>query len=218
METKRTVHSVAFAASARLLRAIRCAVFAAATVACSTTTFDSTWKAPGAEPLSFRGKKVVALVLTRRASVRYPAEDALAAELTAKGAIGIPAYTLIPGDVLQDQARTKAWLEKANVAGVVAMTVVGKEKRITSTPGSYSYSAAPPYTGFWGSGWGGVYEPGYVYVDTIVVVDTVVYSFQQDRLVWAAQSETINPSKVQPFVKELVTEVTSELKKEGLIG
>ena len=32
-----------------------------------------------------------------------------------------------------------------------------------------------------------------------------VYSIKQDELVWAAQSQTANPSKVGPFIHALVT-------------
>jgi len=50
-----------------------------------------------------------------------------------------------------------------------------------------------------------------------VIVETLVYSLEQDKRVWAGQSETTNPEKVGPFIKELVTKAASELKKQGLI-
>jgi hypothetical protein len=204
-------------------RAMRSALAAAATataVACASTTFRSTWKAPGAEPLNFKGKKVAALIVSKEEGVRYGAEDALARELTARGAVGIAAYTLIPKELVQDKDRAKEFLEKADVAGVVAMRVVGQDKEITQTPGTYWGS--PYYATFWGAGyygwgWGGVYSPGYLQTDTIVIVETLIYSLPQNKLVWAAQSETTNPSKVGPFIQELVAKAAAELKKQGLI-
>jgi hypothetical protein len=193
---------------------------AATATACATTSFHSTWKAPGAGPLNFKGKKVAALVVSKEEGVRYGAEDALAQELTARGAVGIPAYSLIPKELVQDKEKAKEFLEKAQVAGVVAMRVVGKEKEVSGSPGGYY--GAPYYATFWGSGyygwgWGGVYDPGYMRTDTIVIVETLVYSLEQDKLVWAAQSETTNPEKVGPFIKELVSKAAAELKKQGLI-
>jgi hypothetical protein len=203
----------------RILTASAAAV-AMAAVACASTKFHSTWKAPGAEPLNFRGKKVAALIVSKEEGVRYGAEDALARELTARGAVGIAAYTLIPKELIQDRDKAREFLEKADVAGVVAMRVVGRDKEITSSPGSYW--GAPSYSSFWGPGywgwsWGGVYAPGYLRTDTIVIVETLVYSLPQNKLVWAAQSETTNPSKVGPFIHELVKNAAKELKKEGLI-
>ena len=72
------------------------AVAAVVAVACATTKFNSTWTAPGAEKLNFKGKKVVGLVVSKEQGVRYGAEDALAREITKLGAVGIAAYTQIP--------------------------------------------------------------------------------------------------------------------------
>jgi len=192
---------------------------AAAATACASTSFHSTWKAPGAGPLNFKGRKVAALIVSKEEGVRYGAEDALARELTARGVVGIPAYSLIPKELTRDKEKAKEFLEKAQVAGVVAMRVVGKDQQITSSPGAYW--GGPTYATFWGGGyygwgWGGVYDPGYVRTDTIVIVETLIYSLEQDKLVWAAQSETTNPEKVGPFIKELVAKAAAELKKQGL--
>jgi len=204
----------------RTLRAGLVAAAALVAVGCAATTFNSTWKAPGAQPESFKGKKVAALCITKDDSVRFGAEDALARELTARGAVGISAYSLIPKELIQDKDKAKEFLQKANVAGVVSMRVAGKEKEINSTPGGMY--AAPYYGSYWAGGgyygwaWGGAYSPSYVTTDTIVYVETLIYSMAQDKLVWAGRSETTNPEKVGPFVKELAAKVAAELKKEGL--
>jgi hypothetical protein len=194
---------------------------AAATAgACASTTFQSSWRAPGAEPLNFKGKNVAALIVSKDESIRYGAEDALAREITARGAVGIAAYSVIPRELIQDKEKAKEFLEKADVVGVVAMRVVGKDQEITSSPATYW--GGPYYATFWGGGyygwgWGGVYDPGYLRTDTIVTVETLVYSLPQNKLVWAGRSETTNPSKVGPFIKELVGKAAAELKKQGLI-
>jgi hypothetical protein len=196
---------------------------AVAAAACASTSFNSTWRNPAAQPGSFQGKKVAALVMSTDQAVRFGAEDALAQELTARGAVGIAAYSLIPKELTQDKDKAKEFMEKANVKGVVAMRLLGKDKQITQSPGTYW--GAPTYATFWGAGsgyygwgWGGVYSPGYITTDTIVIVETLVYSLEQDKLVWAGQSETTNPSKVGPFIKELAAKAAAELKKEGLVA
>ncbi len=206
-----------------MLRSTRSALVVTAAVAaaaCASTSFVSSWKNPAAEPGNFQGQKVAALVMSTDQSVRFGAEDALARELTARGAVGIAAYSLIPKELIQDKDKAKEFMGKANVAGVVAMRVMGKDKEITQSPGMYY--AAPTYASFWGAGyygwgWAGVYSPGYVQTDTIVTVEILVYSLKQDKLVWAGQSETTNPSKVGPFIKELTAKAAAEMKKQGLI-
>ncbi len=204
----------------RSIRSVLVVTAAVAAAACASTSFQSTWKNPAAEPGNFKGQKVAALVISKEEGVRYGAEDALARELTARGAVGIAAYALIPKELIQDKDKAKEFLQKADVAGVVAMRVVGKDKEITSSPGGYY--GGPAYATFWGGGyygygWGAVYSPSYVQTDTIVIVEILVYSLKQDKLVWAGQSKTTNPSKVGPFIQELVSKAAAEMQKQGLI-
>lgn len=103
---------------------------------------------------------------------------------------------------------------------VVAMRPVSKEKEVSSSPSMMS--AGPMYGGYWGGydgyGWGGAWAPAAdIRTDTIVTVETLVYSMKQNKLVWAGESETTNPSKVDPFVRELAKAAANEMKKLGLL-
>jgi hypothetical protein len=199
------------------------ALAAAATLAaCATTRFDSTWKAPDAQPLNLAGRKVAALVISPDESVRLNAEGTLARELTARGLQGLPAYNLIPPNEARDKDKAKALFTAAGIDAVVVLRALGQEKEISASPVSIGYWSAPYYGSFWGSGyyghgWGAVYEPGYLRTDTIVSVETLVYDMATDKLVWAGRSQTTNPSKVDAFIEELVTGVAGEMKKQGLI-
>src|SRR5262245_36151832 len=75
--------------------------------ACSATAFHSTWKAPDAQPVSATGEKVVALVVNANEASRRAAEDALARELSKRGALGIPAYTILGGVDVKDEGKIK---------------------------------------------------------------------------------------------------------------
>src|SRR5512137_2713070 len=105
----------------RTVRAGLVAVAMASAVACAATSFNSTWRAPDAQHLSFKGRKVMALVMSQDESVRYGAEDTLAQEITRLGAVGISAYGLVPKELQQDKAKAKEFIEKAGVVGVVSM-------------------------------------------------------------------------------------------------
>jgi hypothetical protein len=188
--------------------------------ACATTTYTSTWKAPGARPFDAHGKKVVGLVMTRNAAARRSAEDALARELTALGAQGVAAYTLLPDTQTNDEAAAKAVLSSAGAVGVVAMRPVATNQEVSSTP-STMYMG-PTYRGFWsggyyGYGWGGAWSAPTIRTDTIVTVETLVYSLVDNQLLWGGQSRTTNPANADQFVRELVKEAVKAIKKQGLL-
>jgi hypothetical protein len=186
--------------------------------ACATTSFQSTWKAPDAQPVVLSGQKVVAFVLTKNAASRRAAEDALAREISAGGAQGIPSYTLIPDAAASDEAKAKAQIEAAGATGVVVMRPVDKSQEVVATSTYMGPSYGPYWGGYYGYGWGGAYGGGVdVRTNTIITVETLVYSIPQNKLIWAGQSNTTNPTKVDAFVKELATAARSEMKKAGLL-
>jgi hypothetical protein len=205
----------------RALRGTLALAGAFSVMACGATTFNSSWKAPDAQPINFAGQKVLALVVSPNESNRRAAEEALARELTARGVQGVPGYTVLPTEIVQakDRERGREMVDKSGVVGVVSMRLVGKDKEITSTPGMWS--TAPYYGSYWGGyygyGWGAVYDPGYIRTDTILSVETLVHDLKQNKLVWAGQSATTNPSDADKFMRELVDEAVKEMRKQGLI-
>ncbi len=184
--------------------------------ACATTTFTSTWKAPDAGPIGpMTGQKVVAFVVVKNDTMRRAAEDALAAELTKRGAVGIAGYTIV-ADV-SNEAKAKALLLRSGAAGVVSMRPVGREQEVVTSPSAYGSHYGPYWGGYYGHGWSGAYSTQEVHINTIVSVETLVYSLKQNKLLWAGQSRTTNPEKVDSFVREIAGEVAKEMKKAGLL-
>jgi len=178
----------------------------------------SSWTAPGAAPLQMSGSKVAAVVMTPEPSSRRAAEDYLAELLTQGGAQGIPMYTLVPDGEADDEEAARAAAEEAGIVGVVVMRSVRTDKEVVSTPTTY---VGPAYGGYWGGyygyGWG-MTTGGDIRTDTIVFVETLVYSLRENRLVWAGQSKTTNPSSVDDLIEDTADQVADELEREGLLG
>lgn len=203
----------------KALLAIAAAAVAAGILACATTTFQSTWSSPDARPLRLAGAKVLAVFVHHNPTLRRRGEDAMAREISARGAQGIPSYTVLSDSEVRDREGAKAKAEQLGFQGAVVMRVVGSETQYTFEP---AFWGRPHYRrfwgGYWGWGWGAVYEPGYLREDKIVKVETLVYSLEQDQLVWAGVSRTFNPSEIEGFVSELAAAITGELTRAGLLN
>jgi hypothetical protein len=200
----------------RLLPATLAATVVAVAMLSAAPKFTSAWRSPDAASVSFAGKKVAALVITQDDSLRVSGEESLVRELTARGLQSVATYRIAPKEELKSAERAKVWFEKANVEGVVAMRPVSKDKRTTYNPGTWVNPYYSTFWGYYGYGWGNMYIPGSYDQDTIVVVETTIYSIPRDQLVWAAVSETKNPKDLQRFVQDLVKESVKELHKQGL--
>jgi hypothetical protein len=178
--------------------------------------FTSMWKSPDAASVSFAGKKVAALVIAQDDSLRVAGEEALVRELTARGLQSVATYRIAPKEELKSADRAKDWFEKANVDGVIAMRPISKDKRTTYNPGTWVNPYYSTFWGYYGYGWGNMYIPGSVEQDTVIVVETTIYSVPRNQLLWAAVSETKNPKDLRRFVEDLVKESVKQLHEQGL--
>lgn len=189
-----------------------------ALTACATgpTRFVSTWAAPDAQPVSPAGQRVAVVFMTNQEEPRREAERALARAITRRGAVGIPSYTILPE--AGNMERTRSDLRRAGANYVIAMRVIGRQEDVSYTPGYWIGS--PAYSslwGFWDHGWGSVYQPGYLQTETHVQVETLVYDVEQNRLIWAGVSDTVDPHGVDRLVLDVAENAAEEMEKDGIL-
>ena len=204
--------------SRRLAAASLMVLIGAAVTADPKPKFTSTWKAPGVS-VAYRGKKVVGLVVSDDLSLRMSAEEALARELTEKGTVGVGAYRLIPAEEIRDPERAKAWFERTGVSGVVIMRLVNVATE--TTPSVVVWQSGYNYGSLWSYypyAWGATFNISPERTDVTVVVETLVFDVEGNRLLWAGTSETTNPAGAQALVKSIVNGAADRMKKDGIIG
>jgi len=210
-----------------------------------STKFVSSWRSPKAEPIQFRGEPVAAVVMVDNEYKRRAAEDALAREISHYGAKGVPMYSITGADPETDEAKAKAAIERAGVKGVIVMRPKGKRTNIETSEYYSSPMYNGYWGGYYGYGWGMPYSyaryglpvsgtpygygAGYGYwtpatkttqttTTEVVVVEVLVFSLKQNLLVWAGESESTPPEKVDDFVTQLAAETTKELGEKGLLS
>jgi hypothetical protein len=189
-------------------------VVAVGAAGCTTTHFTSTWREPTAQPVTLRGQKVAAFMITPIESQRRAGEDILARELGAQGVQGIPGYQLTGPRPVRDSETLRRQLDQAGVQGSVVMRVVDRRQEVNYVPSAPYYGTM---YGYWDYGWGMAGRPGYLQTDTVVSVETLVYSIPQDKLLWGGVSETTNPVNLDSFIQEIVKEAGKKIRESGVI-
>jgi len=183
--------------------------------ACASTKFSSTWKDPDVAPLGkMQGKTIIACVVTGDELVRQGSEEALAYELNKRGADAVPSYKILPPGV-KDEALAKAAFEKAGAAAAVVMRPfsAGEEAVVATTVYTGGYYGGF-WGGYWGYGWGQPMMAASFQSNTVIVIETLFYSLEQNKLVWAGQSKTTNPKDMVSLMKDLVAYAAAEMKKD----
>jgi hypothetical protein len=192
----------------------------AATAWAGSTSFFSTWKNPNFSQLDTAGMKLAVFVISPDESIRLGPEETLATELRNRGVNCVAGYTVLPAELAKNQEKAKAFLQKVGLTDAILIRVVGKNEELHYMPGTAWY-AGPCYTSFWGYwnyGWSAVYSPGYVYSNTVVTIETLVYSVEKDTLLWAGASRTTNPDEdIRKAVKDLANAAGKKMRKDGLL-
>ena len=127
----------------------------------------------------------------------------------------VAAYTILNQEEVKDVQKAKAKLGSDFDLAIV-MRLVGQEEQTRWVPGSYPTYYGSFY-GYYGYAGPMVYDPGYLTTDTIVRVETNIYTLPDEKLVYSALSETFNPSSAPKVVKEIGQIIRGDLRTKGLI-
>ena len=179
---------------------------------CASTSITNSWVVPDAQPIAF--EKTIVVFMNTSESVRRSAEDQLVQRIGADRSVA--SHSLLSQDQVRDNDAARAAIDAGGFDGAVVMRVIGRDQQLTYQPGM-SYPAH--YGGFYsyyGYGWPAVYDPGYLRTDTIVTVETNVYSIADDKLLWSGVTETMNPNDVANAVDDVADAVSRELRRQGL--
>jgi len=178
---------------------------------CAATTMESSWTNPEAKPISF--KRTLVVFMSPNEGVRRPAEDRLVQRIGPERSA--PSYTLLNVAEIDDVEKAKAKVRAAGFDGAVVMRIIGKRQEVTYQPPAY-------YDRYWGGyharGWGAVNDPGYLRTDTIVSVETNVYSLADDTLIWSGVSESFDPRSTTAMVDSVADAAAEELRRRGLLA
>ena len=180
-------------------------------------SLESSWRDPATNADSLHFHKILVVAMTRDGGMRRSAEDQLVRALqesprAKSGELTVtPSYVEVPDAKLGDVEKARATVEARGYDGVVMLTPLSAQQKITVDPPMYT-----PMWGYYGRA-GMLYDPGSVRSDTIVRVQTNIYSVKDGKLLWSGTSRTTNPRNVERLVENVVRDVVHALRDQGLL-
>ncbi len=201
-----SVRSLSIAAAVVLLAA--CA---------AQTSIVNQWEAPDRSPAL---KRVFVASVFQDASVRRTFEDQVAAALAARGVEAIPGYRYLPEDGPVSSDRLAAAVRASGASGVLFTRVLKVDRQTTLIATAPTYwGPTIGYAGWYPGAWGPVYAYPMVQAVTTdtVIAEVRLYRAADQALVWAATTQTFNPSNPAKDSAQFADVIVTQLAQKGLI-
>lgn len=163
---------------------------------------------------------VLVIGVSEKDTTRRLFEDRFAEELGKRGVQAVASYEHLPGGERMTEEAIRAVLSDQNLDSVVVTRLVKVEQEQRYVP-PQSHVIPGGYYGGWygyyGVGYDVVTSPGYWRTVKIVKLETHLYDAGSSDLLWAAQSETFEPSSNEDTIKSVTKAVTERLADDGLL-
>lgn len=183
---------------------------------CASTSLSDVWRDPGytGPPL----RRLVVFGLSRDFTARRIFEDRFVARLARRQVEPVASYTLLPGETEPTEAQVREAIRSTGADGALLTYLVGVTHRTSVVPGYGAFVGVGPFYPDYLGSWGTVYAPGYLETDTVVRLSTRLYVAAGDgRLVWAGDSDTLNPGSVKSLAGDVIGRVVERLVRDHLI-
>lgn len=189
---------------------------------CSTTLVGS-WS--DASQLQEPIKTILILGVMRNDLDRRTYEDTFVEKIGKHGIIGIAGYTVMPNQEDYDDADDiRAAVEKTGSDAALIARLVSVDQETTVVPASVTTTAYRPSYGYgnnmydyYGRSYSTTYNPGYTTVDTIVTLETTVFSTGTEEMIWAGSTRSFNPGTAKNVVNGNADVIVKDMKKAGLL-
>lgn len=186
-----------------------------------STQITKSWSDPSLNGATIKPfNKVLVIAQLKDDSSRRIAEDKIVAS-SPKGNF-VASYSYLKQDQ-QDQNLVVADLLKQGIEGIILMRLTDVEKSTDYVQGSTYYGGwgygGGYYGGYGGWGYGGsMYStPGYYEENKTYYVETNIYDVKSNKLLWSGTTSTLNPTKINEALDEIINAVKTELTNKGLI-
>ena len=203
----------------RQLVALGMIIAIVAGLSCATKTeLSGIWKSDSLAKLPMNQMLVIGIA--ENDIKRRGFEDGFVAALEEQGVDAVPSYRMLPDPERLSKDSIQRAIRGRGFQGVVATRLVQiDEQEKYVPPQTYvtpSYHGRGLY-GYYGRSYDVVHQPGYTVNTTIVRLETHLYDASSAELVWAAHSNTFNPSSIDDGIQSVTKKLSKRLAADGFV-
>jgi hypothetical protein len=196
--------------------------------ACGTSTMiTGSWRKPNATANGYQ--KIFIAAMSSDIPAKQAVESGLQAQLQEKGLTVIKSMDVFPPNFSTQTGQQKELvlnkIQSTNADGILTIALLKKEteNRFVRTGGGYwnpglRYGYYNRFSNYYNNWYPALYAPGYYDQQQVYYLETNLYNAKTEELIWAAQSETYDPTSIDSFLKGYVKSIMEQMQKDGLIS
>lgn len=184
---------------------------------CSSTKITNSWTAPGAHLYSGEWNKILVVALLKDETNRRKVEDELLLYLNGKGIVSYNYLNENFNKINEKKFRNKIKADGFDGAITLRLIDVDKEKVFIPEQHNLYPIYYQNFSGFYQQGWTSYTTPGYYSMNKTFIVETVVYSIKEDKIIWSGITESFNPDGLVKMTSEISKLIYKKMLAEGFI-
>ena len=191
-------------------------------MSCSTTKIIGSWK----DPESSKGfNNIMVVGLTSDFLAQASVEEHMVDILKRRGGVNAQVSNTVfkPKMKITDEMKAEVArkLGEQGFDGLLTVALVSIDQQTSYVPGTvyqpYAYPGYGSYWGYYGYYSPMVYSQGYYTSNKVYTIEANLYDVASEKLIWAARSETTDPSSLEKFSKEYSKKVVYQMDQEGML-
>ena len=193
----------------------------------STTKFTGTWT--NKEELKDNTyKSIFIAVLNSNVQVKNMLENELAFRAKQRGIKATVSHDVFIQTFSKEDMPEKetiiSTIQETGSETIFTVSLLDKETSTRYVPGTttyyapygYGYAHYGGFYGYYSAVYPVVYDPGYYTTDKTYYIESNLYDAKTEKLLWSAQSQTLNPSDIEQFTNDYANALIEQLIKDGV--
>lgn len=187
-------------------------------ISCASTRLTAVWsdESYAGHPID----NVMVIGISKDMTTRLLFEDTFVEQLASDNVKALASHTQFHSNIKPDRKSIEGAVKKTGVHMVIITHLIGTEERTQYHQPKPVYIPANYYGGMYGyysRTYAYVYTPGYYTQHKVFKLETNLYNADTGKLIWSAQTETVDPGKLESEINDLVRLLINDLRKKKLL-
>ncbi len=184
---------------------------------CNSTKITNSWREPNKQLYTGEWNKILVVALLKNETNRRKVEDELLNYLNGKGIVSYKYLNDNFNKIDEDKFRNK--IKADGFDGAITMRLIDVDKEKVFIPEQHNLypNYYQNFCCHYQQGLISYSTPGYYSMNKTFIVETVVYSIKEDKIIWSGITKSFNPDGVVNMTSDISKLIYKKMLSEGFV-